>query len=136
MNKVILMGRLTRNPEVRYSRGENALAVANFSIAVNRSRKNNGEEETDYFNCTVFGKQAEFAEKYLKQGTKVAIIGRIQNDNYTNKEGQKIYGIKIMVDELEFAESKARGMQQETSQASGDGFVSLPDSLDEELPFH
>ncbi len=136
MNKVILMGRLTRNPEIRYSRGDNALAVANFSIAVNRSRKNNGEEETDYLNCTIFGKQAEFAGKYLMQGTKVAIVGRIQNDNYTNKEGQEIYGIKIMVEELEFAEIKARGMQQETGQASGDGFVSLPDRMDEELPFH
>lgn len=145
MNKVILMGRLTRDPEVRYSQGENSLAIARFSLAVDRRFKRQGEPEADFFNCTAFGKQAEFAERYLKQGTKMVVIGRVQNDNYTNKEGQKVYSVQIMVDELEFAESKASGNAdsgyQQTSrpapsQAVGDGFMNIPDGIDEELPFN
>ncbi len=145
MNKVILMGRLTRDPEIRYSQGENSLAIARFSLAVDRRFKRPGDPEADFFNCTVFGKQAEFVEKYLKQGTKMVVVGRIQNDNYTNKEGQKVYSTQIMVDELEFAESKSAssesgGYQQASrpapSQAVGDGFMNIPDGLDEELPFN
>lgn len=144
MNKVMLMGRLTRDPEVRYSQGENSLAIARFSLAVDRRLKRQGEPEADFFNCTAFGKQAEFVERYLKQGTKMVVIGRIQNDNYTNKEGQKIYSVQIMVDELEFAESKSSSNEsgyQPTSrpapsQAAGDGFMNIPDGIDEELPFN
>lgn len=145
MNKVIMMGRLTRDPEIRYSQGENSLAIARFSLAVDRRFKRPGEPDADFFNCTAFGKQAEFAEKYLKQGTKMVVVGRLQNDNYTNKEGQKVYSTQIMVDELEFAESKASGNEnggyQQTSrpnpsQAVGDGFMNIPDGLDEELPFN
>lgn len=150
MNKIILMGRLTRDPEVRYSQGANALAIARYTVAVDRRFKREGEPDADFFNCTVFGKQAEFAEKYLKQGTKLLITGRIQNDNYTNKEGQKVYSVQVMVEEQEFAESKnassASAMQpagdyQQTSRpapsaAVGDGFMNIPDGIDEELPFN
>ena len=106
MNQIILLGRLTRDPEVRYTQGDNSMAIAKFSLAVNRRFKKENEPEADFFNCTAFGKQAEFVEKYLKQGTKILLSGRIQNDNYTNKEGQKVYSIQIMVEEIEFAESK------------------------------
>ena len=135
MNKFIGMGRLTRDPEVRYSQGENSMAIASFSIAVNRKFKREGEPEADFFNCTAFGKQAEFVEKYLKQGTKVLLAGRLQNNNYTNKEGQKVYGVQIMVEEVEFAESKAAstGTPSNTPSFNPDGFMQIAN--DEELPF-
>ena len=145
MNKVILMGRLTRDPEVRYS---NDLAVATFSIAVDRRFKREGQPEADFFDCTAFRKTAEFIEKYLHKGTKVVIDGELQNDNYTNKEGQKVYRNRIMVNQIEFAESKAAsqsGAAQIPSgdpgpaaapvSGSGDGFMSIPEGVDEELPF-
>ena len=140
MNKIILMGRLTRDPEIRYSQGENSMAIARFSLAVNRRYKREGEPEADFFNCTAFGKQAEFVEKYLKQASKILVSGRVQNDNYTNKEGQKVYSVQIMIEELEFAESKgssdAGTQQQATPQAeNSDGFMNIPDDLAEELPF-
>ena len=118
MNKIILMGRLTRDPEVRYSQGESSLAIARFSLAVDRRFKRQGEAEADFFNCTAFGKQAEFVEKYLKQGTKILLTGRVQNDNYTNKEGQKVYSVQIIAEEIEFAESKAAASGVETRQNS------------------
>ncbi|MCR5431149.1 MAG: single-stranded DNA-binding protein [Lachnospiraceae bacterium] len=144
MNKVILMGRLTRDPEVRY--GDNQRAVGRFSIAVDRRFAREGDTTTDFFNCTAFGKQAEFVEKYLKKGTKMLVTGRVQNDNYTNKEGQTVYSVQIIVEELEFAESKG---SQSGSQAAGtstaassgeapaEGFMNVPGSLGEadELPF-
>ncbi len=148
MNKLILMGRLTRDPEIRYSQGESSLAIARFSLAVDRRFKRAGEPEADFFNCTAFGRQAEFVERYLKQGTKILLTGRVQNDNYTNREGQKVYSVQVIVEELEFAESKnasassqpAGGyqpvMQPEPSQAVGDGFMNIPDGIDEELPFN
>ena len=106
MNKRILMGRLTRDPETRYSQGENQLAIARFSLAIDRRFKRQGEPEADFFNCTAFGRQAEFVEKYLKQGTKILLTGRVQNDNYTNKNGEKVYSVQIIAEEIEFAESK------------------------------
>ena len=144
MNKVILMGRLTRDPEVRYSQGENSLAIARYSLAVDRRFKRPGEPDADFINCVTFGKAAEFAEKYLKQGTKIAVTGRIQTGSYTNKEGQKVYTTDVVVEEQEFAESKAASGDsnyQQTSrpapsQAVGDGFMNIPDGLDEELPFN
>jgi single-strand DNA-binding protein len=151
MNKVILMGRLTRDPEVRYSQGTNSrgesTAIAKYSLAVDRRFKREGEPDADFFNCTAFGRQAEFAERYLKQGTKILVTGRIQNDNYTNRDGQKVYSVQIMVDEQEFAESKSTGgsdtknggYQRPSSQGqdapAGDGFMNVPDGIDEELPF-
>ena len=145
MNKVILIGRLTRDPEVRYSQGENSLAIARFSLAVDRRFKRPGEPDADFINCVSFGKTAEFAEKYLKQGTKIAVTGRIQTGSYTNKDGQKVYTTDVVVEETEFAESKGsnsgdNGFQQTSrpapSQAVGDGFMNIPDGLDEELPFN
>lgn len=140
MNKVILMGRLTRDPEIRYSQGANATAVGSFSIAVDRRFKRDGEPEADFFNCTAFGKQAEFVEKYLKKGTKIVVVGRIQNDNYTNKEGQKVNATRIMIDEIEFAESKNAGGNGASGvakpQGDADGFMNIPDGIDEELPFN
>ena len=148
MNKVIMMGRLTRDPEVRYSQGANATAIARFSLAVDRRWKREGEPDADFFNCTVFGRQADFVEKYLRQGIKVVVTGRIQNDNYTNKDGQKVYSVQIIVEEIEFAESKnaasgnggaaasQAGLRPSPSQASGDGFMSIPDGAEDELPFN
>ena len=148
MNKVILMGRLTRDPEVRYSQGDSQMAIARFSLAVDRRFKRQGDTVTaDFFNCIAFGKQGEFVEKYLKQGTKVVVTGRIQNDNYTNKEGQKVYSVQIIVEEMEFAESKNAsagngGSFQNTPAGNSpepmmpeDGFMNIPDGIDNSLPF-
>jgi single-strand DNA-binding protein len=138
MNKIILLSRLTRDPEVRYTQGENSTAIASFSVAVNRKFKRENEPEADFFNCTAFGRQAEFVEKYLKKGTKVLLAGRVQNDNYTNKEGQKVYSVRIMVEEIEFAESKGNsesGTQNTQPQFNADGFMNIPTGLEEELPF-
>ena len=147
MNKVILMGRLTRDPEVRYSQGDSQMAIARFSLAVDRRFKRQGDTVTaDFFNCTAFGKQGEFVEKYLKQGTKIVVTGRIQNDNYTNKEGQKVYSVQIIVEEIEFAESKnavGGGNTFQSAPAGGsqepmrpeDGFMNIPDGIDNTLPF-
>nr|WP_300676806.1 single-stranded DNA-binding protein [uncultured Acetatifactor sp.] len=159
MNKVILMGRLTRDPEVRYSQGASQTAVARFSIAVDRRfGKREGEPDADFFNCTAFGKTAEFVERYLHKGTKIALSGRIQNDNYTNKEGQMVYSVRIIVDDVEFAESKnasggnaggygngggynnggyaGGGNSAPAPSGAGDGFMNIPDGIDEELPFN
>lgn len=160
MNKVILMGRLTRDPEVRYSNGsDSAMAIARFSLAVDRRFKRAGDSaEADFFNCTAFGRQAEFVEKYLKQGTKILVSGRIQNDNYTNREGQKVYSVQIIVEEVEFAESKnasagnggynnagrdnfapagAPRSGRPAPAAADGGFMNIPDGVDdEELPFN
>ncbi len=147
MNKVILMGRLTRDPEIRYSQGASQTTIARFSLAVDRRWKRDGEAEADFFNCTVFGKQAEFVEKYLRQGTKVVVTGRVQNDNYTNREGQKVYSVQIIVEEIEFAESKAASSggdggytpaagRPAPGTAAGDGFMNIPDGVEDEgLPF-
>lgn len=144
MNKVILMGRLTRDPEVRYSQGSNSMAIAKFSIAVDRRFKRDGQPDTDFFNCTAFGKQGEFVEKYLQKGTKVVVVGNIQNDNY-EKDGVKHYSVQINVDEIEFAESKNAqsggnsygGGNSQTSNPTpaGDGFMNIPTGIDDELPF-
>lgn len=143
MNKVILMGRLTRDPEVRYSQGSNATCIAKFSIAVDRRFKRDGDPDADFFNCTAFGKQGEFVEKYLTKGTKIVLTGRVQNDNY-EKDGVKHYSVQIVVDELEFAESKNSqngsydGGNQNSRPApapAGDGFMNIPTGIDDELPF-
>lgn len=151
MNKVILMGRLTRDPDVRYSQGENATAVARYTLAVDRRFRRDGDQTADFIGCVSFGRQAEFAEKYLRQGTKIAITGRIQTGSYTNRDGQKVYTTDVVVEEQEFAESKAAAgehsgsyqqqspFQQsmpEPASAAGDGFMNIPDGIDEELPFN
>ena len=143
MNKVILMGRLTRDPEVRYSQGENATAVARFTLAVDR-RMRREDASTDFIGCVAFGRNAEFIEKYFRQGTKALITGRIQTGSYTNRDGQKVYTTDVVVEDQEFAESKAAsegkgGFVGATPSAAsagiGDGFMSIPDGIDEELPF-
>ena len=144
MNKVILMGRLTRDPEVRYGAGENSTAVARYTIAVDRIFKRDGEQNTDFIGCVAFGRNAEFAEKYLRQGTKIVLTGRIQTGSYTNRDGQKVYTTDIVVEEQEFAESKAatagnggQGNYSRSSSAPSDanGFMNIPDGIDDELPF-
>lgn len=147
MNKVILMGRLTRDPEIRYSQGEQATAIARYSLAVDRRFRRDGDTQTaDFINCVAFGRQGEFAEKYLRKGIKIAITGRIQTGSYTNKDGQKVYTTDVVVEEQEFAESKAASEQNSGSftpvdrpsptAAAGDGFMNIPDGIDEELPFN
>ena len=147
MNKVILMGRLTRDPEVRYSQGDNATAVARYTLAVDRRfNRNNDEQTADFINCVAFGKSGEFAEKYLHKGTKIAITGRIQTGSYTNKDGVKVYTTDVVVEDQEFAESKNSAGSADNSgfapagrpapAVAGDGFMNIPDGIDEELPFN
>ena len=154
MNKVILMGRLTRDPDIRYSQGGDASsAVARYTLAVDRRfvRRDNPDAQTaDFIGCVAFGKSAEFAEKYLHKGTKIVATGRIQTGSYTNKEGVKVYTTDVVIEDQEFAESKnasAAGggfngggapSQQSASPApvdAGEGFMNIPDGVDEELPF-
>ena len=166
MNKVILMGRLTRDPDIRYSQGENAQAVARYTLAVDRRfRRQDGDQQADFIGCVAFGRSAEFAEKYLRQGTKIAVTGRIQTGSYTRNDGTKVYTTDVVVEEQEFAESRNASSQNsgaswqgtpapaparaqapapapapnapaETADFSADGFMNIPDGIDEELPFH
>lgn len=152
MNKVILMGRLTRDPEIRYSAGDNSMAIARYTLAVDRRFKRDHDATADFIGCVAFGRSAEFAEKYFRQGLKIVVTGRIQTGSYTNKDGQRVYTTDVVVEDQEFAESKAAsqansydggGYQQQPSYskpapsaASGDGFMNIPDGIDEELPFN
>ena len=136
MNKVILIGRLTRDPEVRYTQGQNSTAVARYSLAVDRKFKKQGEPDADFINCVAFGRSGEFAEKYLSKGTKIAVTGRIQTGSYTNQNGQKVYTTDIVVEEHEFCESKGTASGQPAAPKSSDGFMQIPESMDDELPFH
>lgn len=143
MNKTIQTGRLTGDPEVRYSQGEKATAIARFSLAVDRKYKREGEPTADFFNYTAFGKQAEFVEKYLKKGSKIMVTGHLMNNNY-EKDGQKIYRDVIITEEIEFAESKKQDSQSQPQQQAQpvqqptplqDGYMNIPTGLEEELPF-
>ena len=156
MNRVILMGRLTRDPEVRYSQGERSMAIARYTLAVDRRgrRSQDGDQgqTADFINIVAFDRAGEFAEKYFHQGMRVSISGRIQTGSYTNKDGQKVYTTDVVVEEQEFAESKATsdanagsfshagGFQQAPAPTpaadAGDGFMNIPDGIDEELPFN
>lgn len=151
MNKVILMGRLTRDPEVRYSQGEKQTAVARYTIAVDRRFKRQGDDQTaDFISCISFGKTGEFVEKYLRRGTKIVVEGRIQTGSYTNKDGQKVYTTDVVAENVEFAESKNASSQNAsatpannptsvpspTAATTVDGFMNIPDGIDEELPFN
>jgi len=140
------MGRLTRDPEIRYSSGENQTAIARYTLAVDRRFKRQGDDQSaDFINCVVFGRGAEFAENYLHQGTKIVLQGSIRTGSYTNKDGQRVYTTEVIADDLEFAESKnAAGDNSgftpsdrpSPSSAAGDGFMNIPDGIDEELPFN
>lgn len=141
MNKVILMGRLTRDPDIRYTQPNSAqeqTCIARYSLAVNRRFNRDGEQKADFISCVVFGRQAEFAEKYLRKGTKIVLAGRIQTGSYTNRDGQKVYTTDVVVEEQEFAESKTAGQiaqQNPAPMTREDGFMEIPDGLEEELPF-
>lgn len=156
MNKAILMGRLTRNPDIRYTQGEKPVCIARYTLAVDRRFKRDGEQEADFISCVAFGRQAEFAEKYLQKGTKVVISGRIQTGSYTNREGARIYTTDIVVEEQDFAESKATaaGSNPESRAAAAgseapkqkeetaanqpplqDGFMTIPEGIEDEPPF-
>ena len=146
MNKVILMGRLTRDPDVRYTTGERSSTIARYTLAVDRRRRaNDGEQTADFISCVAFDKSAEFAEKYLKQGTKVVITGRIQTGSYVNKDGNKVYTTDVVVEDQEFAESKASAggdgayvpaAGKPSAANAGDGFINIPDGVEDEgLPF-
>ena len=147
MNRVILMGRLTRDAEIRYSQGESSTAIARFSLAVDRRfRRDNDEQSADFINCVAFGKTAEFLERFGRKGTKFVLEGRIQTGSYTNKDGQRVYTTDVVVESVEFAESKSAASGSDggftpadrpsPSQAAGDGFMNIPDGIDEELPFN
>ena len=149
MNKVILMGRLTRDPEVRYSQGDNSMAIARYTLAVDRrfNRNNNDENSADFIGCVAFGKSGEFAEKYFRKGTKVLVTGRIQTGSYTNRDGVKVYTTDVVVEDQEFAESKnsnsgsgssfmGGGSSAPQPSGAGDGFMNIPDGIDEELQFN
>lgn len=138
MNKLILMGRLTRDPEIRYG-GSTNICIARFSLAVERRFKKDGGPTADFFNCTAFGKLAEVVEKYLHKGTKIVLDGEIQNNNYQNKDGQMVYGFQVLVSSIEFAESKKAAVEEDEKRQEqnigSDGFMSIPEGLEEELPF-
>lgn len=150
MNKVILVGRLTRDPDIRYSQGERSMAIARFTLAVDRRGRrseNGGEQTADFITCVAFDRQAEFAEKYLRQGVKMVVTGRIQTGSYTNKDGQRVYTTDVVVEDMEFAESKASSENSGSysapqgrpmpSAAVGDGFMNIPDGVEDEgLPFN
>lgn len=140
------MGRLTRDPEIRYSQGDNSTAVANYTLAVDRRYKREGEDNADFIGCVAFGKAAEFAEKYFHQGLKITVCGHIQTGSYTNRDGQKVYTTKVVIEDQEFAESKkssegfgsgqTTGQQADRPKPGDDGFMNIPDGIDEELPFN
>ena len=140
MNRVILIGRLVRDPEVRYSQGEKSIAIARYTLAVDRKFKKEGEQSADFISCVAMGKNGEFAEKYLKQGTKIAIEGRIQTGSYTNKDGNKVYTTDVIVEGHEFCESKSNQNQSQQNNngpvPNSDGFISIPDGIENELPFN
>ena len=147
MNKVILMGRLTRDAEVRYSQGDASTAVARFSLAVDRRFKRDGDDQSaDFINCVAFGRTGEFMERFGRKGTKFLVEGRIQTGSYTNKDGQRVFTTDVVVEQIEFAESKSSNdgnnggyvptNRPTPSGAAGDGFMNIPDGIDEELPFN
>lgn len=139
MNKVILMGRLTKDPEVRYSQGERSTAIARYTLAVDRKFKRDGEPNADFINCIAFGKNGEFAEKYLRKGMKILVEGRWQSGSYTNRDGQKVYTNDCVIESCKFAESKNTNQgerPQPMPQTGSDGFMSIPSGIDEELPFN
>ncbi len=151
MNRVILMGRLTRDPDIRYSQNDQSLAIARYTLAVDRRGRrdgSDGQQTADFISCVAFGRQAEFAEKYLRKGMRIAVTGRIQTGSYTNRDGQKVYTTDVVIEDHEFCESKNSGSQSGYSQgynsgsrpepenAVSDGFMNIPDGIDEELPFN
>lgn len=133
------MGRLTRDPEIRYSQGQQSMAIARYSLAVPRKFKRDGESDCDFINCVAFGKSGEFAEKYLHKGIKIAVTGRVQSGSYTNKDGVKVYTTDVVVEEHEFCESKSTNNNQSerpSETVGNNGWMSIPDGVDADLPFN
>lgn len=145
MNKVILLGRLVREPETRYSGANDSMAVCRYTLAVDKKFKKDGEATADFINCISFGKTAEFAEKYFAKGLRVAVSGRIQTGSYTNRDGQKVYTTDVVVEEHEIAQSRSEASNQQDSNRQPEispygkdkdnGFMNIPDGIDDELPF-
>ena len=138
MNKTILIGRSTKDADVRYSQGDKPMAIARISLAVDRKFKQDGQPTADFINCIAFGKTAEVIEKYVAKGTKIAVVGHIQTGSYTNKDGQKVYTTDVVIDELEFCESKnsEQSNNHPAPAPNGDmGFMNIPDGISDELPF-
>ena len=144
MNKVILMGRLTRDPEVRYSQGERAMAIARYTLAVDRRGRrsqDDGAQTADFIQCVAFDRAGEFAEKYFRQGMRVLISGRIQTGSYTDRDGRKVYTTQVIIEEQEFADSKGaggeKGQKPQQANVDADGFMNIPDGVEDEgLPFN
>ena len=137
MNRVILLGRTTKDADVRYSQGDKPMAIASIILAVDRKYRKEGEQSADFINCKAFGKIAEVIEKYVFKGTKIAVVGRIQTGSYTNKDGQKVYTTDVMVEDLYFCESKnSQSNSQPAPKPSPDGFMNIPDGIEDELPFN
>ena len=138
MNKVILIGRVVRDADIRYSQGANTTCVARYTLAVDRKFKQEGQPTADFINCIAFGKLGEFAEKYLHKGVKIAVVGRIQTGSYKNKDGNTVYTTDVVVEEQEFCESKSSNQSQgnDRSQSSQDDFMKIPDGIDDSLPFN
>lgn len=134
MNKVVLMGRLTRDPETRYTQGQDSLCIARYTLAVDRRQKKDNEAAADFIPIVAFGKAGEFAEKYFKKGTKLVVSGRIQTGSYTNKDGQKVYTTEVVAEDQEFAESK-RSENATQPAESNDGFMNIPEGIEDDLPF-
>lgn len=136
MNKVVLMGRLTKDPDVRYTQGQESLCIARYTLAVDRRGSKQGEQSADFINVVAFGKAGEFTEKYLHKGTKIVLSGRIQTGSYTNKDGVKVYTTEVVAEDQEFAESKKDGAQNTTQGSSSEGeFITIPEGIEEDLPF-
>ena len=135
MNKWLGLGRLTRDPDIRYTNGEEQMCVARYTVAIDRKVKKEGQQNADFVSCVAFGKNGEFAEKYLKKGTKIAVEGRIQTGSYINKDGQKVYTTDIVVESQEFAESKKATDEQEEPTETNDGYIDIPEGIEQDLPF-
>lgn len=137
MNNVQLVGRLTKDPEVRYTSGENPMAVARFTVACDRRIKRENEQSADFIQCLAFGKTAEFMERYFFKGSKVGLIGRIQTGSYENKDGQRVYTTEVLAENVEFVESKGSGQtENKTESKPKNDFMNIPDNIDEDLPFN
>lgn len=137
MNEVILIGRLTRDPEIRVSNGEKTITIARFRLAVDRRKRDGEDYSADFIPCVAFGSNAEFAEKYLHQGSKIALKGKLQSGSYTNADGQTVYTLEVLVNGMEFAESKNSGERQAPNTTAGDGFMNIPLGVEDEgLPFN
>lgn len=136
MNKAELTGRLTKDPNTKYTSGDNQMCVARFTLAVNRRIKKEGQQDADFISCVAFGKTGEFVEKYAKKGMKFDVVGRIQTGSYEDKDGKKVYTTDVVVEEIEFGESKGAAKDEKSDEKPDEGFMDVPDDVADELPFN